>query len=145
MRVPADDEPTVILAAGEPSPLRLVLSSPQRPYQDVIVDYLVTVSGAGLEARTVVTSQEGDSLDAYFSGLAEGFRGWTGVREWRSLEGQFRAEARWANRGHVKLYLRLRATAYDTAWDVSFEFDIEAGAEMESLSIEVSNFFAAAR
>jgi hypothetical protein len=52
----------VILAAGGPSALRLVLNAPQRPWQDEIVDHLLAVSGGGLEAKTMVTSLEDDSL-----------------------------------------------------------------------------------
>jgi len=80
----------VILASSGPSPVRLVLSAPQRPWQDVVVDYLVTVTGDGLDASAGITSIEGDSLAEYFSGIAERFRGWSGVLEWQSLEGQLR-------------------------------------------------------
>jgi len=43
------------------------------------------------------------------------------------------------------LRVHLRPTAYDTAWEVSVEFDIEAGAEMDALSTEVAHFFTASR
>lgn len=92
-----DGERTVILASSGPSPVRLVLSAPQRPWQDVVVDYLVTVTGDGLDAMAGITSIEGDSRAEYFSGIAERFRGWYGVLEWQSLEGQLRAEANWTN------------------------------------------------
>jgi hypothetical protein len=54
-------------------------------------------------------------------------------------------EARWANRGHVTLCVRLRSKVYAAAWEVSVEFDVEAGAEMEALSTDVVSFFAASR
>jgi len=122
-----------------------VLSAPRRPWQDVVVNYLVTVTGDGLDASAGITSIEGDSLAEYFSGIAEQFRGWSGVLEWQSLEGQLRAQANWTNRGHVMLRVHLRPTAYDTAWEVSVEFDIEAGAEMDALSTEAARFFTASR
>jgi hypothetical protein len=143
--MPADGELTVALATTGPTPVRLVLSAPQRPWQDVVVDYEVTVTGEGLAAKVVVTSIEGDSLADYFSAVAERFRGWSDVLEWQSLEGQLRAEATWTNRGHVMLRIKLRPTSYDTAWEISAEFDIEAGAEMEALSTKVSDFFRSTR
>jgi hypothetical protein len=122
----------------------LTLSDPQRPWSDVIVDYFVNASGNGLDARLTVTSLEGDSLAVFLSELADQFRGWSGTREWRSLEDQFRIEATWGNRGHVTLRVLLRPKAYDVPWDLNVDFDVEAGAEMQSLAGEVDNFFNAA-
>ncbi len=109
------------------------------------MDYLVSVSGDGLEAEAAVTSLEGDMLDDFLGGLAADFRGWSGVREWRSLEGGFRIDATWANRGHVTLCIRLEPSGLGAGWEVSAEFDVEAGAEMEALSAEVAGFFASTR
>jgi hypothetical protein len=111
----------------------------------VVVDYLVDVGGAGLKATAVVTSLEGDSLAGYFADLAEKFKGWSGIREWRSLEDQLRVEARWGSRGHVTLTFRLRPKAYEVPWDLSVDFDVEAGAEMQALSVAMANFFDAAQ
>jgi hypothetical protein len=82
-------------------------------------------------------------LGAYLGDLAERFRGWPGVHEWQSLEGQFRVEATWGNRGHVTLRVHLRPTYHSSAWEASAEFEFEAGAQMEALSAEVVGFFAA--
>jgi len=122
-----------------------MLSAPQRPWQDAVLDYLVSITGEGLEAGAIVTSLEGDSLDAYLSDLAERFRGWEGVREWRSLEGQLRIVAKWESRGHVTLRVHLRSTHHPDAWEASVGFDVEAGAEMVALSTDVARFFAASR
>nr|WP_272952597.1 DUF6228 family protein [Kribbella amoyensis] len=135
----------MLLVAARQRSVRLMLSAPQRPWQDAVLDYLVSITGEGLEAEAVVTSLEGDSLDAYFSDLAERFRGWEGVREWRSLEGQLRIVAKWSSRGHVTLRVHLRSTHHRDVWETSAEFDVEAGAEMDALSTEVAQFFAASR
>ena len=145
MREPLEGESTVVLATSGPAPVRLVLSGAWRPWRDAVVDYLVAVSGDGLEAEAGVTSLEGDSLEDYLSGLAADFRGWVGIREWRSLEGQFGIDATWANRGRVTLRFRLRPPGYAAGWEVSAEFEVDAGAEMEALSAEVAGFFAATR
>jgi len=121
-----------------------MLSAPQRPWQDVVLEYLVSIEGDGLDAEVVVTSLGGDSLDGYFSELAEQFRGWSGVRAWRSLEGHLRMEATWANRGQVTIRVYLRPTHHPSAWEASAEFMIEAGAQMEAISAEVAALFASA-
>jgi len=119
----------------------LTLTEPQRPWDDEIVDFVVQISASGLEARSVVTSMAGDSLSEFLGDLSRDFAGWQGVRHWRSLEDQLRIEATWANRGHVTLTFRLRPTVYDSAWEASVSFDVEAGAEMESLRDLVFEFF----
>lgn len=139
----AEDGPTVVLATTGRPPLRLVLSAEQRPWRDSIGEYLVTLTGEGLEAKALVTTLEGDSLAEYFGGIAARFRGWAGVLEWSSVEGQLRAEARWLSGGRVMLCFRLRPEVYDTTWEVSVVFDLDAGAEMQALSAEVFHFFAA--
>jgi hypothetical protein len=134
-------EPGVVLSTHRQPQVRLTLSAPQRPCRDAVWDYLVSISGEGLQAEAVVTSLGGDALGAYLGDLAERFRGWPGVREWQSLEGQFRVEATWWNRGHVMLRVHLRH--HSSAWEASAEFKVDAGAQLEALSAEVVEFFAA--
>jgi Family of unknown function (DUF6228) len=144
MHSPTPDEPYVRLTARPGSDVQLTLSTPQRPWNDMIVDYLVDLSGAGLQAQTMVTSLDGDGLPDFLDDLGERFRGWSGARDWRSLEDQLRIEATWLSRGHVTLRVRVRPKAYDTPWDLSVDFDVEAGAQMESLADEVASFFSGA-
>jgi hypothetical protein len=141
MQDAAVDEPFVTLAAGRGSQVRLTLSNPDRPWSDDFVDYQVLVQGDGLSAETKVTSLAGDSLGQFLTDLAEEYRGWSGTRQWRSLEDQMRIQATWSSRGHVTLSVRLRPRAYDPPWDILVDFDVEAGAEMQSLAVEVSNLF----
>jgi hypothetical protein len=144
MHHPTPDEPYVRLTARPRSDVQLTLSTPQRPSNGPILDFLVDVSGAGLQAQTVVTSLEGDGLCDFLDDLGERFRGWSGVLDWRSLEDQLRIEATWLSRGHVTPRVRVRPKAHDTPWDLSINFDVEAGAEMESLADEITSFFSAA-
>ena len=44
----------------------------------------------------------------------------------------------------MTLTFRLRPKAHDVPWDLSVDVDVEAGAEMEALSVAVANFFEAA-
>jgi hypothetical protein len=45
----------------------------------------------------------GDGLDAFLSSLAEDFRGWDGVRTWRSLESDLTLSAEHRSGGYVHL------------------------------------------
>ncbi|MGW5307795.1 DUF6228 family protein [Streptomyces griseoluteus] len=46
---------------------------------------------------------DGDGLDAFLSSLAEDFRGWEGVRAWRSLERDLAISAEHRPGGYVHL------------------------------------------
>jgi hypothetical protein len=111
-----------------------------RPVDEYIAEYLVLVSAEGLEVRSpVVTSVGGDDLPGYIAGLAEDFRGWPGVRRWRSLEDQLRVEATWNNGGHVVLRFHVRPSVYD-AWQISVDITLEAGEQMKRLSQDLKAF-----
>lgn len=53
-----------------------MLSGPHRPSQDAVLDYLISVTGEGLAAETVVRALKGDPVVAYPSDLADRFRAW---------------------------------------------------------------------
>jgi hypothetical protein len=76
MHNPTPDEPHVRLTARPGSDVQLTLSTPQRPWNDMIVDYVVDLGGAGIQAQTMVTSLEGDGLSDFLDDLGERFRGW---------------------------------------------------------------------
>ena len=48
-------------------------------------DFLVTAQGESVRSEVTVRTWDGDGLDLFLDELAEGFRGWTGTRAWRSL------------------------------------------------------------
>ena len=124
------------------TPVRLAFSSPRHPYDDDMVEYLIEIESDGLKVTSPVMSLAGgDGLPAFLEGLADDFRGWSGVRSWRSLEDQLRIEATWSNRGHVSLHLRVKPSVY-SVWDLGALFTVEAGAEMQSLAADLARFFA---
>ena len=132
----------VWLRGGRNLSRTLCLREPVKPFGDVVVDYLVEVQDSGLQVGLGVISLSGDGLSGFLRGLAEGYRGWAGARQWRSLEDQMRIEASHDGRGHVTLMFRLRERVYGDHWDLSVPFIVEAGAEMAALADAVEVFFA---
>jgi Family of unknown function (DUF6228) len=59
----------------------LAFTSPRHPYDDDMVEYLVTVETAGLSVESPVLSLAGgDGLPAFLESVASNFRGWTGAK-----------------------------------------------------------------
>lgn len=109
---------------------------------DYVAEYLIKVRGEGLAAVVpVITSVGGDDLPRFVDNLSESFRGWAGVRRWRSLEDQLQIEATWLNGGHVVLRFHLRPSTYDM-WTVSVDITLEAGEETKQLGVDLHVFFA---
>lgn len=120
---------------------QLRLSDPQRPCNDAIVDYLVDFRAPGAQLQAAVTSYEGDGLPAFLEQLAHGYRGWEGIRSWRSLQGDLQVDATWNAGGHVDLTVSLRPGEHEPGWELISVFSVEAGAEMERLAATVFHFF----
>lgn len=108
-----------------------------------ICSYQVRVKSRSMNAATTViasTESGGDGLAKFMHGLAQDFRGWEGVRTWRSIEDQLLVAATWATGGHVELMLRIKPSIYDK-WELATSFDIEAGEEMANLAASIEAFF----
>lgn len=102
---PGDAAPTgpVLTARSWDRKVRLAFSD-YRTMDDYVGEYLVFASAEGLQVRSpVVASLGGDDLPVFVKDLAERFRGWSGVRRWRSLEDQLNVEATWHDGGYVAL------------------------------------------
>ncbi|MFB7288336.1 DUF6228 family protein [Actinacidiphila glaucinigra] len=82
--------------------IELRFHKPERPFPDVVddpvLDFLVTARGRWVSVEVSVRTLDGDGLDAFLAELAEDFRGWTGVRTWRSLERDLTLSARHSGR-----------------------------------------------
>jgi hypothetical protein len=123
---------------------QLMLSGPHRPSQDAVLDYLISVTGEGLAAETVVRALKGIRwLPTPATWLTGSVLGWRPSAA--KPRGAAPVEANWANRGHVTSRFQLRSTCHPAGREGSAEFDLEAGAEMQALSAEVAGFFAASR
>jgi hypothetical protein len=85
----------------------------------------------------------GTTLSGFVEGLAADWRGWDGVRTWRSMERELCLDARHDGLGHVSLGVTLRASVPnwdDTAWTARTVFLLEAGEEMTRLAADLAQF-----
>jgi len=85
------------------------------------------LSEAGISASAEVAQiGGGDFLDTYLASLSDNWRGWSGAKEWQSLEGALTLSATIDPRGHVALVVTLQNGA-PWHWQAAVVFDIEAG------------------
>jgi hypothetical protein len=88
---------------------------------------LVTVTGADLLASAEVAHiGGGDGLNAYWADLAESWRGWSGEKAWRSIEGDLDFSATSDRTEHVTLKVTLAYRA-PWRWQTQAILAIEAG------------------
>lgn len=135
------EEPSVLIRSADGHAGTLRLSRPTRPWDDELLTYQVQLHAHGLRATVEITSVHDDALPAFLRDVADDFRGWPGVRHWRSLEDQLRLEATHDRLGHVTVLTRLRPRAYLSHWDVCLPLTIEAGAEMTALADTLTLFY----
>jgi hypothetical protein len=87
----------------------------------------VTVTGANLSASAEVAHiGGGDGLNSYWADLAQSWRGWTGEKTWRSLEGDLAFSATSDRTGPVTLKVTL-AYGAPWRWQTQAVLAIEAG------------------
>jgi hypothetical protein len=115
--------------------------------EDYAVRMTVELHDHGLEARTDVElwwpapGREVDLL-AFLQGLANDWRGWPDVRQWRSKDATMRIDARHDGTGRVCLAATLRdgAPACD-AWSATVTVSVEAGEQLAQLVADVRELF----
>lgn len=102
-------------------------------------DYLAAeIRSAGLDATAKVSTYLANGFAAYFLRLATDWRGWSGQREWASLEGDLALTAECDRAGHVYLHVHLHDGA-PARWEVGAELVLEAG-QLERLASEARTF-----
>nr|WP_107043040.1 DUF6228 family protein [Streptomyces roseoverticillatus] len=125
-----------------PRPVDLLLSRPARSFgdDDPIFDFLVTARGQGVSVEVSVRTLGGDGLDAFLSSLAEDFRGWTGARTWRSLEGDLSLSAEHGPGGYVRLTWGIHDRPPSEEWHFETATVHAPGEEMRNLAAEIRTF-----
>lgn len=93
----------------------------------------------GLSASREVTAHYATGfrdLADFFQRLATDWRGWAGVREWRSLEGELAIEARHAY-GHTRLRITVRRDGPgwgNEGWSATVDLTIDPGEQMRQIA-----------
>ena len=78
---------------------------------------------------------------ALFQHIAKVWKGWSGVQEWASVEGEFGVSATCDNLGHIMLSLIFREFSGPELWDAKVGLRLDAG-QTEQVAKKVSEFFA---
>ena len=113
---------------------------------DPALDYLVAcVAVDGLSATTKVYAHYANGwreLADFFAGLAADWRGWSGMREWSSLEPDLKSEARHEH-GNVQLHVTLRHALAGWGnhwWKASVDLALEPGEQLSRVASEMKDF-----
>lgn len=123
-------------SAGE-----LKLSDPKPPSSRYPVEYLhVSLKDKDIAASSAkVFLYEPHSLAALFEDLAANWRGWDGVKEWDSVEGDFILSCTSDTHGHVAMKVTLKSGLYEDDWCVQAIIYIDSG-QLEDIAAKVKEF-----
>lgn len=105
-----------------------------------MLDFLVQARGQSVRIETSVRTWDGDGLDVFLSALAEDFRGWDGIRTWRSLERDLTLSAEHRPGGYVHLTWGIHHRPPLGKWHFETTTVHEAGEEMRNLAAEIHTF-----
>ncbi len=82
-----------------------------------------------------------DFLVNLFEFIAKEWRGWEGVQEWASIEGEFSVSANCDNLGHVLLDITIKEYSGPEEWRIEVSLGLDAG-QTEDIAKKVRRFFA---
>ena len=146
---PDAQEPAFVLQPGRADgSAQWVVGPPRDRYGDGIgVTFVSRLHDDGLSA--VVEAEVDGSTDgfglrrlpAFVATLAEGWRGWDGVRRWSSLDQRLLLDARHDGRGHVELEVGFQRCGPrgEIRWTAQAFFRIEAGEELTRVAADLSD------
>ena len=98
--------------------------------------FLVSVKHYEGQAETRASSFMAPNLSDYFHDIAKNWRGWTGEKNWATLEGEFELSATADKTGHVRLAIVLRSPYTGYHWELRSALELEAG-QLDSIASEV--------
>lgn len=129
----------------------LVLHPPTDPHsRGYVWEVEVELWDQGIEATGTVDiaypprDQDVDLVE-FVRRLADEWRGWSGIRQWQSMDGRLRLEAKHDGIGHVSVGVTLTgpiAAGLEESWSARVVVVLEAGEQMRSLGMELSRLFA---
>lgn len=103
--------------------------------------FFVRIEEPGLSAAVQVdNSRYIQGPEILFHEMAESWRGWSGEKTWRALEGELELSATSDSLGHITVRVHLCPTAGPEGWRVISHAYIEAG-QLDSLRTRAAKFF----
>jgi hypothetical protein len=124
------------LSAGE-----LKLSEPKPPSTRYPVEHLrVSLKDKESAASSSkIYIYEPSGLGVFFEDLVANWKGWEGVKEWSSVEGDFVLSCTSDGLGHVAMEVMLKSGVYEDDWCVKAVIHVEAG-QLEGIAAKVKQF-----
>ena len=112
-------------------------------FSDLAGDYFqATLRGPDFQGCGRIYAYEPPHLAAFFRDLAAHWQGWSGQKEWGSLEGELSFTATSDSTGHTSLAVRLRSGPYPFDWTLTTVLFIEAG-QLEPIAKKMEEFLIA--
>ena len=102
--------------------------------------FLASIAGPNIQASATVYEYEPTYLKRFFADVAANWKGWTGKKEWKSLEGELVLSATADSKGHISLWLHLSSGSSPFDWKLSAMILLEAG-QLDHLAQSVAAFF----
>jgi hypothetical protein len=101
--------------------------------------YKVSLRGSDYHGTACVYDVDPAHLAAFFHDLAANWRGWSGEKEWGSLDSELALTAVTDSKGHTSLLVRLRSGPYPYDWRLTSTLLIEAG-QLEQIAVKMQKF-----
>ena len=95
-------------------------------------ELVVDLRAETLSASARIYALEFGDLAAYFDDLVVDWRGWTGARVWRSLEGDLEISAK--HQRHVLLRVFLRGDRYRSDWGATATLELDPGEQLSEVA-----------
>jgi hypothetical protein len=112
-------------------------------FSDYAGDYFqAALRGPGFQGCGRVYAYEPSHLASFFLDLAAHWQGWSGKKEWGSLEGELSFTATSDSTGHTSLAVRLRSGPYPYDWTLTTMLLIDAG-QLEPIAKSMQEFLSA--
>lgn len=112
--------------------------------RDGFGSFSLELHAPGLDVVTgVITDDSRGNLDSYFIGLADAWRGWTGILRWDSVENDLTVEASRVGGRNVLTFTARRG--HPPVWWATLELEVEPGEEASALASDLRLSFERAR
>ena len=100
------------------------------------------MTAGSLHASVSVYVHGPAGLVHFFEDISASWQGWTGVKEWKSIDEELAISASHDRLGHVDLAVTLRLLGpYGWDWEAKVHVPLEAGAKLEETLIGLRTFF----
>ena len=102
-------------------------------------DFAVRLSGPNFHASASIYDPETKHLRQFFVEMADNSRGWSGARQWSSMERELALSAKMDSTGHVQLSVEIHSRQHGFGWSLACVLILEAG-QLDSIAESIREF-----